>query len=77
MLIPLAPDIMTLAMALWLFGAVHGAMDVAMNGWGAKIEQGYGKPIMSSFHALFSVVPDLARQAPMLLPRQALARCRI
>ena len=55
MLIPLAPDIITLAMALWLFGAVHGAMDVAMNGWGAKIEQGYGKPIMSSFHALFSV----------------------
>ena len=54
-LIPLAPDTIALAAALWLFGAVHGAMDVAMNGWAAKLEAGYGRPIMSSFHALFSV----------------------
>ena len=54
-LIPLAPDTIALAAALWLFGAVHGAMDVAMNGWAAKLEVGYGRPIMSSFHALFSV----------------------
>lgn len=54
-LIPLAPGTITLAVALWLFGAVHGAMDVAMNGWGAKLEQAYERPIMSSFHALFSV----------------------
>ena len=54
-LIPLAPTTLTLAMALWLFGAVHGAMDVAMNGWGAKLEKAYERPIMSSFHALFSV----------------------
>ena len=31
-LIPLAPDTIVLAAALWLFGAVHGVMDVAMNG---------------------------------------------
>ena len=54
-LIPLAPDTIVLATALWLFGAVHGAMDVAMNGWAAKLEASYGRPIMSSFHALFSV----------------------
>tara|TARA_B100000683_G_scaffold276248_1_gene329550 strand:+ start:247 stop:1437 length:1191 start_codon:yes stop_codon:yes gene_type:complete len=54
-LIPLAPSILTLAIALWLFGAVHGAMDVAMNGWGAKLEKACERPIMSSFHALFSV----------------------
>jgi len=54
-LIPLAPTTLTLAMALWLFGAVHGAMDVAMNGWGAELEKVYERPIMSSFHAVFSV----------------------
>ena len=54
-LIPLAPNTIALAATLWLFGAVHGAMDVAMNGWAAKLEAGYGRPIMSSFHALFSV----------------------
>ena len=54
-LIPLAPDTIVLAGALWLFGAVHGAMDVAMNGWAAKLETAYRRPIMSSFHALFSV----------------------
>ncbi len=54
-LIPLAPNVLALAGALWVFGAVHGAMDVAMNGWAAKLEQGYRRPIMSSFHAVFSL----------------------
>ena len=65
-LIPLAPDTMALAAALWLFGAVHGAMDVAMNGWAAKLETGYGKPIMSSFHALFSVGTGLGAASTYL-----------
>ena len=54
-LIPLEPDTIVLAAALWLFGVVHGAMDVAMNGWAAKLETAYRRPIMSSFHALFSL----------------------
>ena len=64
-LIPLAPDTIALAAALWLFGAVHGAMDVAMNGWAAKLEAGYGRPIMSSFHGLFSVGAGLGLPAPL------------
>ncbi len=38
-----------------LFGVVNGAMDVAMNGQAVYVERAYNKPIMSSFHALFSV----------------------
>ena len=72
-LIPLAPDTIALAAALWLFGAVHGAMDVAMNGWAAKLEVGYGRPIMSSFHALFSVGTGLGLPAPTLPPLPELA----
>ncbi|MEH6631563.1 MAG: MFS transporter [Halopseudomonas aestusnigri] len=44
-----------LAISIFIFGAAHGAMDVAMNGWAAEVERWYGRSIMSSFHALFSV----------------------
>ncbi len=44
-----------LALALFIFGAVHGGMDVAMNTWGAEIEQKREKPIMSGLHAMFSI----------------------
>lgn len=54
-LIALAPNSWGLAGALLLFGAGHGAMDVAMNGWGAEVERVYRKPILSSFHAMWSL----------------------
>ncbi|ASJ76716.1 MFS transporter [Granulosicoccus antarcticus] len=44
-----------LALALFVFGALHGAMDVGMNGWGARVEEKLGRPVMSVFHALFSL----------------------
>ena len=34
----LAPSVILLGMALFVFGAMHGSMDVAMNGWAAKVE---------------------------------------
>ena len=42
-------------LALVLFGAGNGAMDVAMNAQAVGVEKAHGGAIMSSFHALFSV----------------------
>lgn len=36
-------------------GFCMGALDVAMNGWGAEVEQALGKPVMSSYHGLYSL----------------------
>ena len=50
-----APGVATLAIALMIFGATHGAMDVAMNTWAGEAEAHIGRPVMSSFHAMFSL----------------------
>jgi MFS family permease len=44
-----------LGVALALLGAAMGAMDVAMNAQGVELEHRYDTPIMSTFHALFSL----------------------
>ena len=54
-LLPLAPNALILGLALFAFGAAHGAMDVAMNGWGAEVERHFKRRMMSSFHAMFSL----------------------
>lgn len=54
-LLALAPNLWTLALALVAFGAAHGAFDVAMNAQAVRVEELYRRPIMSSFHALWSV----------------------
>ena len=51
---PFALDAVTLTLALVAFGAANGMLDVAMNAQAATVERGYARPIMSSFHALFS-----------------------
>lgn len=45
---------LTLALALVVYGAAAGAMDVAMNTQASDVEHGYGRPVMVAFHALFS-----------------------
>lgn len=51
----LAPSLPWLVVALFVFGAGHGGMDVAINAQAVAVEQRYGgRPIMSSFHALWS-----------------------
>lgn len=51
----LAPNLPLLAIALVVFGALNGVMDVAMNAQGIAVERRYRRPIMSSFHGMFSV----------------------
>jgi MFS family permease len=45
----------TLGLALSLLGLSAGAMDVAMNAQGAEVEHRARKPMMSGFHAMFSI----------------------
>jgi MFS family permease len=48
------PHVYLFVIALFCFGASHGAMDVAMNAQAVAVEQKFARPIMSSFHALWS-----------------------
>ncbi|AUQ66465.1 MFS transporter [Phaeobacter inhibens] len=54
-LLALAPNLPLLATALFVFGAAHGSMDVAMNAWASEVEARAARPMMSSFHAMFSL----------------------
>lgn len=45
----------TLALALLAFGASLGSIDVAMNIHAVEVERASDQPLMSGFHALFSV----------------------
>lgn len=44
-----------LAVALFIFGAAIGSIDVAMNSQAVVVQDRYGKHIMSSFHGMFSL----------------------
>lgn len=54
-LLALAPSLPLLTAALACFGATTGSMDVAMNTQGVAVERRYGRPILTSFHAFFSI----------------------
>ncbi|WP_326718530.1 MFS transporter [Streptomyces sp. NBC_00243] len=45
----------TLAGALLVFGFCNGCLDVSMNAHAVHVEKAYGRPVMSAFHATFSV----------------------
>ncbi len=53
--IGLAGDLVALMATLAVYGAVAGLLDVSMNACGARLELGYGRPIMSSLHAGYSI----------------------
>ena len=53
--IAFANSIGMLVMAVIYFGAIHGGDDVAMNAWAAEVEREYTRPVMSSFHAMWSL----------------------
>ena len=53
--IGLAGDLVTLMAALAWFGVTAGLLDVSMNACGARLELAYGRPILSSLHAGYSI----------------------
>lgn len=82
----LAPSTILLGAAILCFGVVYGGMDVTMNSWAAEVEQHVGRPIMASFHAMWSfgagagaaigflaVRADLSYTAQFILSALALA----
>lgn len=50
----------TLAGALLVFGFCNGSLDVSMNAHAVHVEKAYARPVMSAFHATFSVGGVLA-----------------
>lgn len=50
----LSPNLALLIPSLVLLGAANGSLDVSMNSQAVAVEKGYGRSIMSSFHAAFS-----------------------
>ena len=54
-LIPLAPSRRALMAALGLYGAATGVLGVAINALAVHVEGRIGRPILSSFHGLFSL----------------------
>ncbi|MGW2289154.1 MFS transporter [Streptomyces phaeochromogenes] len=50
----LAPNLVTLCMALFVYGATAGMADVAMNALGVEIESLLDKSIMSGLHGMWS-----------------------
>ncbi|MET7424587.1 MFS transporter [Dactylosporangium sp. NPDC005555] len=55
-----APGLPALAVALFVFGAVHGTLNIAMNANAIDVQRAWQRhirprPIMSSFHAVYSI----------------------
>ena len=71
-LLACAPGSAVLGAALFLFGALHGAMDVAMNGWAARVEERLGRSTMSVFHAMFSLGAGLGAASGFVAAKSSL-----
>src|SRR5258706_7941831 len=72
-LLPLAPSWAGLTLLLFLFGAGHGLMDVAMNAQAVVLEARRRRPLMSSFHGFFSLGNFPAVRGCRLLPPSRLS----
>jgi predicted MFS family arabinose efflux permease len=55
LLVALAPSVVLAALALYLFGALIGGMDVAMNANAVAVERKLSRAIMSSAHGFWSL----------------------
>jgi MFS family permease len=78
-LIAYAPALPTIFLALVLFGATGGVLDVAMNANGVVVQGRYGRSIMSGLHGVWSIgglvgsgVAGLAARAGMGAPAHLL-----
>ncbi len=54
-LVTLVPGVPGLVALFFMMGVTAGMLDVSMNAQAVMVERGMGKPIMTSFHALFSI----------------------
>ncbi|MEV5388042.1 MFS transporter [Streptomyces sp. NPDC052721] len=50
----IAPNLVTLCLAMFVYGASAGMADVAMNALGVEVERRLGKSIMSGLHGMWS-----------------------
>jgi MFS family permease len=48
-------NLLLLSVSLFLFGATHGTLNIAMNANAIEVQRAWGSPIMSSFHATYSI----------------------
>src|SRR6516225_8346840 len=74
--IAVAPNLVVLVVAALLFGACKGGVDVSINAQAVVVERCYGRPIMSSFQALWSVgglAGGVCTRAPLALGSTPLA----
>jgi MFS family permease len=53
--LPFAPSLPVLCLLTLAYGASMGSLDVTMNAHGVAVERRYGRPILSGFHAAFSL----------------------
>jgi MFS family permease len=67
--IALAPSYGIAVLGLVLLGLGNGAMDVGMNAIGVQVEAARRKPIMSSFHAFFSLGSFVGAGTVLLLAK--------
>jgi MFS family permease len=51
----LAPNFAVLFLTMLVWGIAIGGVDVAMNSQGVTVEKAYGRPVLSSFHAAWSL----------------------
>ncbi|MBN8893075.1 MAG: MFS transporter [Rhodospirillales bacterium] len=54
-LLALAPGVASLVVALAVFGAALGTVDIAMNAQAVVVERASGRPLMSGFHGMYSL----------------------
>ena len=54
-LMPVMSDVFGLAFIFFIMGITAGMLDVSMNAQAVMVERQHSKPIMTSFHALFSI----------------------
>ncbi len=68
-LIPVFSNIWLIGGLFFFLGLNNGALDVSINGQAVYVERMYGKPIMSSFHAVFSIGMALGAGAGALFAK--------
>lgn len=75
----LVPTIALLAVGLLYFGAMLGAVDVAMNAHAVEVERLEGRAVMSGFHGLFSLggLAGAAAMSAMLASGLPLLTCAL